>query len=173
MAPNLVASTAVSMVPWPLIMITGMVSWPLAPHSLSSEMPSTSGIQMSSSTSSGFSALAHRAGLRCVLGQLDGVALVGEDLREQRADAEFVVNNKDGGHGSSMRLRRPQAGWGRRSAQRRDWKMITKLARPLNRLRLGRRRRRRLPMRTRAPCSSAIFFTTARPSPVPLLLVVT
>ena len=52
-APNLVASTAVSMVPWPLIMITGIVSRPEAPHSLSSVMPSTSGIQMSSSTRSG------------------------------------------------------------------------------------------------------------------------
>jgi hypothetical protein len=28
LAPNLVASTAVSMVPWPLIMITGIVSMP-------------------------------------------------------------------------------------------------------------------------------------------------
>ena len=28
-------------------------------------------------------------------------------------------------------------------------------------------------MRTRAPCSSAIFFTTARPRPVPFALVVT
>ena len=48
-----VASTAVSMVPWPDIMITGMLSRPLADHSLSSVMPSVSGIQMSSSTRSG------------------------------------------------------------------------------------------------------------------------
>ena len=48
-----VASTAVSMVPWPDIITTGMVSWPLAAHSLSSVMPSVSGIQMSSSTRSG------------------------------------------------------------------------------------------------------------------------
>jgi len=48
-----VASTAVSMVPWPDIMTTGMPSWPVAAHSLSSEMPSVSGIQMSSSTRSG------------------------------------------------------------------------------------------------------------------------
>ncbi len=53
MAPYLVASTAVSMVPWPLIMMTGMLSWAVAPHSFNSVMPSTSGIQMSSSTRSG------------------------------------------------------------------------------------------------------------------------
>ena len=52
-APNLVASTAVSIVPWPLIMITGIVSCAVEPHSFSSVMPSTSGIQMSSSTRSG------------------------------------------------------------------------------------------------------------------------
>ena len=48
-----VASTAVSMVAWPDIITTGMVSWPFAAHSLSSVMPSVSGIQMSSSTRSG------------------------------------------------------------------------------------------------------------------------
>src|SRR5260221_9940453 len=48
-----VASTAVSIVPWPDIITTGMPSWPLAAHSLSSEMPSVSGIQMSSSARSG------------------------------------------------------------------------------------------------------------------------
>ena len=53
MAPNLVASTAVSIVPWPLIMITGIVSSAVEPHSFSSVMPSTSGIQMSRRTRSG------------------------------------------------------------------------------------------------------------------------
>ncbi len=52
-APIFVASTAVSIVPCPDIMITGIVSWPLAPHSRSSVTPSVSGIQMSSSTSAG------------------------------------------------------------------------------------------------------------------------
>ncbi len=52
-APILVASTAVSMVPCPDIITTGMVSWPLAAHSRSSVTPSLSGIQMSSSTSDG------------------------------------------------------------------------------------------------------------------------
>src|SRR5207248_6949159 len=47
------ASTAVSIVAWPDIMTTGMVSWPLAAHSLRSVMPSVSGIQISSSTRSG------------------------------------------------------------------------------------------------------------------------
>ena len=62
-------------------------------------MPSTSGIQMSSSTRSGRSALAAGAGLRGVFGQLDGVAFVGQDLRQQGADAEFVVDYKNGCHG--------------------------------------------------------------------------
>ena len=52
-APIRVASTAVSMVPWPDIMITGMVSCPLVAHSFRSVIPSASGIQMSSSTRSG------------------------------------------------------------------------------------------------------------------------
>ncbi len=49
----LVASTAVSIVPWPDIMTTGIVSSALDPHSRSSVTPSVSGIQMSSSTSAG------------------------------------------------------------------------------------------------------------------------
>jgi hypothetical protein len=52
-APMRVASTAVSIVPWPDIMTTGIVSWPELPHSRSSVTPSVSGIQMSSSTSAG------------------------------------------------------------------------------------------------------------------------
>ena len=52
-APIRVASTAVSMVACPLIMITGMSSKPCEAHSLSSVTPSVSGIQMSSSTTSG------------------------------------------------------------------------------------------------------------------------
>jgi hypothetical protein len=52
-APMRVASTAVSIVPWPDIMITGMLSCPPVAHSLRSVMPSASGIQMSRSTRSG------------------------------------------------------------------------------------------------------------------------
>ena len=52
-APMRVASTAESMVPWPDIITTGMVSSPEPAHSFSSVMPSVSGIQMSSSTRSG------------------------------------------------------------------------------------------------------------------------
>ena len=52
-APTRVASTAVSMVPWPDIITTGMVNKPAADHSLSRLMPSVSGIQISSSTRSG------------------------------------------------------------------------------------------------------------------------
>ena len=102
-APCLVASTAVSIVPWPLIMMTGIVRQAVALHSLSSVMPSTSGIQMSSSTRSGAHALAQGARLRGVLGHFDGVTFVGQDLRQQGADAEFVVNYKNGGHEPSMR----------------------------------------------------------------------
>ena len=52
-APIRVASTAVSIVPWPDIMTTGIVNSPPADHSLSSDMPSVSGIQISRSTRSG------------------------------------------------------------------------------------------------------------------------
>ena len=54
-APKRVASTAVSMVACPDIMMTGIDSWPPAAHSFSSVTPSVSGIQMSSSTRSGVS----------------------------------------------------------------------------------------------------------------------
>ena len=61
-APIRVASTAESIVPWPDIMTTGIVSRLAADHSLSSEIPSVSGIQISSSTKSGrFSARTRRA----------------------------------------------------------------------------------------------------------------
>jgi hypothetical protein len=40
-------------VPWPDIITTGIVRSPALAHSLSSVMPSVSGIQMSSSTRSG------------------------------------------------------------------------------------------------------------------------
>jgi hypothetical protein len=52
-----VASTAESMVPCPDIITTGIVSRPLPAHSLSSVMPSVSGIQMSSRTRSGLISL--------------------------------------------------------------------------------------------------------------------
>jgi hypothetical protein len=64
----------------------------------------------------GAHALARRAGLRRVLRQLDGVPLVAEDLREQAADAEFVVNNKDGRHTSGeagVVSGRGRPAWGR------------------------------------------------------------
>jgi hypothetical protein len=90
-APILVASTAVSMVAWPLIMMTGMVSRPVVDHSLSRVTPSVSGIQMSSSTRSGRVRLRGGAGLRGVFGQFDVVAFVVQDFREQVADAQLVV----------------------------------------------------------------------------------
>src|SRR5205807_1059807 len=52
-APSLVASTAVSTVLWPDIITTGQPSVAAVDHSRSSVIPSTSGIQISSSTRSG------------------------------------------------------------------------------------------------------------------------
>ena len=89
-----VASTAVSMVPCPDIITTGMVSWPFAAHSLSRVMPSVSGIQMSSSTRSGRSAARSARAALGVFRQLHRVTLVGEDLRQQFADADFVVDDQ-------------------------------------------------------------------------------
>jgi hypothetical protein len=62
-APMRVASTAVSMVACPDIMMTGMVSRPSRCHSLSRVTPSVSGIQISSRTRSG--APAARASRAC------------------------------------------------------------------------------------------------------------
>jgi hypothetical protein len=52
-APSRVASTAVSMLPWPEIMMTGHGRPPRSLHSRSRLMPSRSGIQMSSRIASG------------------------------------------------------------------------------------------------------------------------
>ena len=52
-APMSVASTAVSIVPWPDIITTGIVNNSCVAHSLSKATPSVTGIQMSSSTRSG------------------------------------------------------------------------------------------------------------------------
>ena len=144
-----VASTAVSMVPWPDIMTTGIVSWPLAAHSLSSVMPSVSGIQMSSSTRSGRCALAQaRARLR-VLGKQHLVALLGEDLREQLADADLVIDDHDLRHrrypDGIIEVMRLSPAAGRRSPTR--------------------PRRRWLSIEIEPRCSSTIFFTIASPRP--------
>ena len=112
-----VASTAVSIVPCPDIITTGMVSWPLAAHSFSSVMPSVSGIQMSSSTRSGRARSRRRARVAGVLGEQYLVALVGEDLRQQLADADFVVDDQDLRHGSG-RLRERQQHADRSAAAR-------------------------------------------------------
>ena len=75
-APIWVASTAVSIVLWPLIMTTGMVSRLVVAHSLSSVTPSVSGIQMSSSTRSGRARRRAPPRFPGVLGELDVVAFV-------------------------------------------------------------------------------------------------
>ena len=99
-APILVASTAVSMVACPLIMITGMVSRPVEDHSLSRVTPSVSGIQISSRHQVGPFTQACRARLRGVLGQFNRVAFVVEDfLQEQVANAVLVVDHQNICHG--------------------------------------------------------------------------
>ena len=87
------------MVPWPDIITTGMVSWPLVAHSLSSEMPSVSGIQMSSSTRSGRTRLRISARLAGVLGQPHLVALFAQDFRQQLPDPDLVVDDQYLAHG--------------------------------------------------------------------------
>ena len=99
MAPMRVASTAVSMVAWPLIMITGMSSMPCEAHSLSRLTPSVSGIQMSSNTRSG--RMRRRARACAVFGQFDRVSFVVKDFRQEFANTDFVVNHQDSGHKAS------------------------------------------------------------------------
>ena len=94
-APRRVASTAVSTVPWPDIMTTGQPSVAAADHSRSSVMPSTSGIQMSSSTRSGTWRRARGARLRGVGGHVHLVALLGKDLLQQAADVGFVIDDQN------------------------------------------------------------------------------
>ena len=94
-APRRVASTAVSTVPWPDIMTTGQPLAALVDHSRSSVMPSTSGIQMSSSTRSGVWRSARRARLRGIGGDVHLVALLGKDLLEKAADVRLVIDNQD------------------------------------------------------------------------------
>ena len=98
-APNFVASTAVSIVPCPLIMITGIVSCAARAPLLEQRDAVDVGHPDVEQHEVGADALAAGARLRGVLRQLDRVAFVGEDLRQQRADAQFVVDDKNGGHG--------------------------------------------------------------------------
>ena len=58
-------------------------------------MPSVSGIQMSSSTRSGRISLRAERAVCGVLGEAHAVALVAQDLEEQFADADFVVDDED------------------------------------------------------------------------------
>ena len=90
-------------------MTTGIVSWPSTPHSRSSVTPSVSGIQMSSSTSAGCWRCAVRARFACVLGERDAVALVLQDLGQQLADADFVVDDQDFARLRHSRIRHASA----------------------------------------------------------------
>jgi hypothetical protein len=93
-APMRVASTAESIVPCPDIITTGIVNSPLAAHSLSKDMPSVSGIQMSSRTRSGRLSVANLARRCRILGQPDRVTFVGKNLGQQFANAHFVINDQ-------------------------------------------------------------------------------
>ena len=78
---DLVASTAVSMVAWPLIMITGMVSRPAGRPLLEQRDAVGVGHPDVEQHQVGPGALPRGAGLRCVLGEFDVVAFVIENFR--------------------------------------------------------------------------------------------
>ena len=81
--------------PWPDIMTTGIVSWPELPHSRSSVTPSVSGIQMSSSTSAGCMRERYARASCAFSATRDAVALVLQDLGQELADADLVVDDQD------------------------------------------------------------------------------
>ncbi len=64
-------------------------------HSRSRMMPSTSGIQMSSSTRSGVCFARDRASLNGVGGDIHLITLFGEDLLEEGADVSLIIDDQD------------------------------------------------------------------------------
>ena len=167
MAPMRVASTAVSMVAWPLIMITGMSSMPWEAHSPSRLTPSVSGIQMSSNTRSG--RMRRRgARLRRVFGQFDRVSFVVKDFRQEFANTDFVVNHQDSGHKASTYCV---------AALSFSCAVASIVSAPgasrVNKMEIRAPPSLRLARSIRPPCSSTILRTIANPNPVPWDLVVT
>jgi hypothetical protein len=158
-APMRVASTAVSMVAWPLIMITGIVNRAAAGPLLEQGHTIGVGHPDVEQHEVGAQLPAHGSGLCGVFSEFDRVAFVVEDLGEQIPDAQFIVYDQNSCHGSVASL-----GTCCQLATANDndtWAPIT-LPSVMRLLRS-----------TRPPCSSMIFFTTAKPRPVPLTLVVT
>ena len=158
-APTRVASTAESIVPCPDIITTGIVSRPPADHSLSSEMPSVSGIQMSRRTRSGRIS-----------------------PRTRRASAAFSANETL--CPSSDRISESSSRMPISSSTTRIFAIFRSLYCSLFCLcswpdASGKRMHTsapvgcRLLMRILPWCSSTIFLTIARPRPVPRVLVVT
>jgi hypothetical protein len=96
-------------------MTTGMLSRPVAPlleqgDAVDIGHPDVEQHQI------GPHALAGRTGLRSVFRQLDGVAFVGQDFREQGTDAHLVVDYKYRCHGGRVRSRW-RVGWPREVLQ--------------------------------------------------------
>jgi hypothetical protein len=102
----LVASTAVSMVPWPAHhdhrhrQLRGRAPLLEQRDAVDVGHPDVEQDEV------GPDALAAGARLRGVLRELDRVAFVGEDLRQQRPNPQFVVDDKNGGHELSVQPRR-------------------------------------------------------------------
>ena len=162
-APILVASTAVSMVAWPLIMITGMVRAPVEAHSLSSVTPSVSGIQMSSKTRSGRSR--KRAARACAAFSASSTVWP-SSLRISHSKSRMPCSSSTTKMFAMIYARSGKAsvGWGVVSALANDSETWAPKTFPSC---------TRLLISMREAWSSAIFFTTASPKPVPRCLVVT
>ncbi|MCY1356460.1 hypothetical protein D9M69_429140 [compost metagenome] len=166
-APILVASTAVSMVAWPDIMMTGMVSWPCADHSLSRLTPSVSGIQISSSTRSGVPAA--RYSRACCAFSASSTTWP-SSLRISESSSRIPISSSTTRMVAILPLLTPPQRSGTGSPKV-DYASLT------NRIEIcaptTSAPSMRLRSSMRAPCSSMIFFTIASPRPVPLALVVT
>jgi hypothetical protein len=105
--------------------------------------------------------LAIGTGFARVLGERDAIALVLQDLGQELADADFVVDDEQFfGEGHFFLTQAATAGV---APVARLGKTIVTRAPPSGVLAIA----------MRPPCSSTIFFTIARPSPVPFALVVT
>ena len=158
-----VASTAVSIVPCPDIITTGIVSSPAARPLLEQRDAVGVGHPDVEQHEVGARALARRrARFARVLGQPHLVAFVAQDLRQQLADAHFVVDDQDLVHiGECIRVIRPLT-CSARAPLRSATLCVTRAPRGLT-----------FAIVTAPPCSSTIFFTMARPRPVPFGLLVT
>jgi hypothetical protein len=101
-APIRVASTAVSIVAWPDIITTGMLSWPLPRPFL--EQRDAIGIRHPDVEQDqvGTPGLARRARLGRILGELHVMALVAQDFRQQLAYPDLVIDHQYLRHVNSL-----------------------------------------------------------------------